>query len=83
MSFKENTIRNARLFETLLEGGNLFDEALGYLKEHSEESYGIGFEEAIDLAKQYDQYAIFNQSSNSVGYYECANTQVITKRDIL
>lgn len=86
LSLKENTRRNEHLFETLLESGYLFDEALGYLDEHSEESYciyGIGFKEAIDLAKQYDQYAIFYRSSNSVGYYECARGEVITQRDLL
>jgi hypothetical protein len=86
LSLEENTRRNEHLFETLLESGYLFDEALGYLDEHSEESYciyGIGFKEAIDLAKQYDQYAIFYRSLNSVGYYECANAKAITQRDLL
>jgi hypothetical protein len=86
LSLEENTLRNEQLFETLLESGYLFDEALGYLEEHSEESYciyGIRFEEAIDLAKQYDQYAIFYRSINSVGYYECASAKAITQRDIL
>lgn len=82
LSLEENTVRNEQLFETLLESGYLFDEALGYLEEHSEESYciyGISFEEAIELAKQYDQYAIFYRSSNSVGYYECASGESITQ----
>lgn len=86
LSLKENTIRNTRLFETLLESGNLFDEALGYLKEHKEESYciyGISFKEAMDLAKLYDQYAFFYRSSDKVGYYECASGEAITQRDIL
>lgn len=61
----------------------MFDEALGYLEDHSEESYciyGIRFEEAIDLARAFDQYAIFYRSAKDVGYYECATRKAITER---
>lgn len=81
----ENNIRNARLFSLLLESNYRFDEALGYLDEHSEESYciyEIGFEEAIELAKAFDQYAIFFSSDTHVGYYKCATSEAITERVI-
>jgi len=38
LSLEENTLHNEQLFETLLESDYLFDEALGYLEEHREES---------------------------------------------
>ena len=83
LSLEENTVRNEALFEKLLEYGHPFDEALGYLEEHSEESYciyGIGFEEAIELAKAFEQYAIFFSSTKRVGYYECETGVAITER---
>lgn len=84
LSLEENTVRNTQLFALLLQRSYAFDEALGYLDEHSEESYciyGIDFEEAIDLGRMFDQYAIFYRSMESVGYYECASGDTITKRD--
>jgi hypothetical protein len=83
LSLEENTIRNEQLFEKLLEYGHPFDEALGYLDDHSEESYciyDITFEEAIELAKAEEQYAIFYCSSTHVGYYECETGVAITER---
>ena len=83
LSPEENTLRNEALFEKLLECGYPFDEALGYLDEHSEESYciyGIGFEEAIELAEMFEQYAIFYSSTKRVGYYECETGIAITER---
>lgn len=83
LSLEENTARNEALFEKLLEYGYPFDEALGYLEEHSEESYciyEITFEEAIGLAKAFEQYAIFYRSPTHVGYYECATSEAITER---
>lgn len=83
LSLEENTLRNETLFEKLLEYGHPFDEALGYLDKHSEESYciyGIGFEDAIELAKMFEQYAIFYSSATHVGYYECATGVAITER---
>lgn len=83
LSLEKNTLRNEQLFEKLLESGYRFDEALGYLDEHSEESYciyGIGFEEAIALAKAFEQYAIFYSSARHVGYYECETGVAITER---
>ena len=83
LSLKENTLRNEQLFEKLLECGYPFDEALGYLDEHSEESYciyEIKFEEAVELAKTFKQYAIFYRSSTHVGYYECETSSTITER---
>ena len=83
LNLEENTLRNEALFEKLLEYGYPFDEALGYLDEHSEESYciyGIGFEEAIELAKIFEQYAIFYSSTKFVGYYECETGVAITER---
>jgi hypothetical protein len=85
LSLEENTKRNTALFSQLMDSDYVFDSALGYLDEHSEESYclyGIGFEEAMALAKQYDQYALFYRSSKSVGYYECVSSYAITQRDI-
>ncbi|MDD3595592.1 DUF3293 domain-containing protein [Sulfuricurvum sp.] len=85
LSLEENTQRNEQLFETLLERGCTFDEALGYLEDHSEESYciyGIEFEEAIELARAFEQYAIFYRSTAHVGYYECANAKAITERGL-
>lgn len=84
LSLEENTVRNTQLFALLLDRGYAFDEALGYLDEHSEESYciyGITFDEAIDLGKMFDQYAIFYRSIESVGYYACASGNAITQRD--
>lgn len=85
LSLEENTQRNEQLFETLLERGYLFDEALGYLEDHSEESYciyGVTFEEAIELGSMYDQYAIFYRSATHVGYYECSTKAAITARSL-
>lgn len=85
LSLEENTVRNTALFAELMESAYLFDDALGYLDEHSEESYciyEIGFEEAIALAKKYDQYAIFYRSDKHVGYYACADSYAITQRDV-
>ncbi len=85
LNIDENTLRNEQLFETLLERGYLFDEALGYLEDHSEESYciyGITFEEAIGLGTMFDQYAIFYRSDENVGYYECATKAAITERSL-
>lgn len=83
LSLEENTARNEQLFEKLLEYGHPFDEALGYLDNHSEESYciyEITFKEAIELAKAEEQYAIFYRSSTHVGYYECETGVAITER---
>ncbi|MDD5160720.1 MAG: DUF3293 domain-containing protein [Sulfuricurvum sp.] len=85
LSLEENTTRNEQLFEKLLESGYPFDEALGYLDDHSEESYciyDITFEEAIELAKAEEQYAIFYRSSSHVGYYECETGVAITERTL-
>jgi hypothetical protein len=85
LSLEENTVRNTQLFALLLKRDYAFDEALGYLDEHSEESYciyGIDFEETIDLGKMFDQYAIFYRSVESVGYYECTSGNSITQRDL-
>lgn len=85
LSAEENTVRNEQLFETLLERGYLFDEALGYLEDHSEESYciyGVTFEEAIGLGTMFDQYAIFYRSDTHVGYYECVTKAAITERSL-
>jgi hypothetical protein len=85
LSLEENTQRNEQLFETLLERGYKFDEALGYLEEHSEESYciyGISFQEAIDLAKAFEQYAIFYRGNNAVGYYEVETSHIVTERSL-
>lgn len=82
---EDNTKRNSLLFTLLMERDYFFDEALGYLEEHSEESYciyGIGFEEAIELGKMFEQYAIFYRSATHVGYYECATSEAITERVI-
>jgi len=84
LSLEENTVRNTQLF-ALLERDYVFDRALGYLDGHSEESYcvyGIDFEEAIDLGKMFDQYAIFYRSMESVGYYGCTSGDGITQRDL-
>jgi hypothetical protein len=85
LSSVENLKRNTLLFTLLMERDYLFDEALGYLEEHSEESYciyEIGFEEAIELGKAFDQYAIFFSSDTHVGYYMCATSKAITERVI-
>jgi hypothetical protein len=85
LSLEENTVRNTQLFALLLDRGYAFDEALGYLDQHSEESYciyGITFDEAIDLGKMFDQYAIFYRSSQCVGYYACASGNAITQRGL-
>lgn len=85
LSHDDNTLRNEQLFETLLERGYRFEEALGYLKDHSEESYciyGITFEEAIELGTMFEQYAIFYRSAKVVGYYECATKKAITERSL-
>lgn len=62
---------------------SLIDKALGYLDDHSEESYciyEITFEEAIELAKAEEQYAIFFSSATHVGYYACETGVAITER---
>lgn len=85
LSLEENTVRNTQLFALLLERDYAFDIALGYLDEHSEESYciyGIDFKEAIDLGRMFNQYAIFYRSMESVGYYECASGNAITQRGL-
>ena len=83
LSLKENNQRNTKLFVLLLDNNYRFDEALGYLDEHSEESYciyEISFEEAIELGKTFEQYAIFYRSPTHVGYYECGTKLAITER---
>lgn len=83
LNHEENIKRNTLLFTLLMERDDLFDEALGYLEEHSEESYciyGIGFKEAMELGNNFDQYAIFYRSETHVGYYECATSEAITER---
>ena len=83
LSLEENTQRNAELFKTLMASDYLFDSALGYLDDHSEESYciyEITFDDAISIAKKYDQYSIFYRGVNSVGYYETNTLKAITQR---
>ena len=83
LSLEENNRRNTKLFALLLDNNYRLDEALGYLDEHSEESYciyEITFEEAIKLGKAFEQYAIFYRSSTHVGFYECATSEAITQR---
>lgn len=85
LSLEENTARNEQLFEKLLEYGYPFDEALGYLNDHSEESYciyNITFEKAIELAKSFEQYAIFYRGNNAVGYYEVETSHIVTERSL-
>lgn len=85
LSLEENTARNEALFEKLLEYGHPFDEALGYLDEHSEESYciyDITFEKAIELAKSFEQYAIFYRRNNAVGCYEVETSHIVTERSL-
>ncbi|UTJ05896.1 DUF3293 domain-containing protein [Arcobacter roscoffensis] len=50
--------------------------ARGFLDEHSEDGYliyDINFQEAINLALKYEQYAIFynNYKDRKIGYYTC------------
>ena len=50
--------------------------ARGFLDEHSEDGYliyDINFQEAINLALKYEQFAIFynNNNDKKIGYYEC------------
>lgn len=83
LSPEDNLKRNTLLFKLLMERDYLFDAALGYLDEHSEESYciyEISFEEAITLGNHFEQYAIFYRSDTHVSYYECATMEAITQR---
>ena len=50
--------------------------ARGFLDEHSEDGYliyDINFQEAINLALKYEQFAIFynNCKDRKIGYYKC------------
>lgn len=60
-----------------------FVEAVGYLDDHSEESYcvyDISFDQAIDLAKKFHQYSIFYNNAKTIGYYEVETSKVIIER---
>lgn len=62
-----------------------FVEAVGYLDNHSEESfcvYDISFDQAINLAKKFHQYSIFYNNANTVGYYEVQTSRVIIERGL-
>lgn len=83
LPYDTNMQHNKELFRFLMQSDYLFDRALGYLDEHSEESYciyGINFEEAIAIGKMFDQYAIFYRGHKYIGYYECNTLEAITQR---
>ncbi len=78
-----NDKRNGELFSTLMETNYGIDSALGYLDDHSEESYciyGIGFGEAMTIARDYDQYTFFYADQHRAGYYESSSGEPVTQR---
>ena len=63
-----------------------FDEAVGYLDDHMEESYcvyDISFEEAMRLVEKFHQYSIFYNDTKTIGYYEVETSKVIIEKKIL
>ena len=60
--------------------------ARGFLDDHSEDGYliyDISFNEAINLASKYEQYAIFynNYKDKKLGYYECESKLTLIERN--
>jgi len=61
----------------------MYEKALGYLDDHREESfciYGISFDDAVELGKVYEQYAIFYSDGTEAGYYEVEMKNKIVSR---
>ncbi len=79
-------IHNNELLVKELEQMDLsFDDALGYLGEHQEESYcvyDISFTQAIELGKRFQQYSIFYNDTQSIGYYRVDTSKAILVKNI-
>lgn len=80
LPLEENNAKNGLLFKNLIQSEYLFDPAIGFLGEHTQESYciyDITLEDAIAMGKQYEQYAIFYSDGKIVGYYDAVTTEPI------
>lgn len=80
LDIKENIQRNEQLLDHLKLNQYNFEEAIGFLHDHQEESYciyNIPFEDTIELGKKYDQYSIFYHSKELSGYFEVNNKSLI------
>lgn len=76
----KNDANNLKLFKDLLNTEYEFDEACGYLDEHSEESYciyGMGLEEGIELGKKYNQFSIFYSGAFGLGYFSTDHEELL------
>ena len=77
-----NIEKNMSLQRELEDKNFIYEKALGYLGEHSEESYciyDISFDDAVALGKAYGQYAIFYSDGKEAGYYEVKTKHTIVK----
>lgn len=80
LEMEENINRNLELQKKLIHSNFIFEEALGFLDEHFEESfciYDMEFEDAIKVAKEYGQYSIYYHSKELSGYYEVETKNLI------
>ena len=80
-----NNQNNEFLVKELQQMGLSFDDALGYLGDHIEESYcvyDISFAQAIELGKKFHQYSIFYNDTQSIGYYSVDTSKGILVKNI-
>ena len=83
LSLEENQQRDRLLYSTLYSKGYELLRATGSLDDHSEEGYlvyDISLSDAIKIALEYDQYAIFYNDTKSLQYRECKTKKVIVER---
>ncbi len=79
---QENTTLNKKLYSELYKRYPLL-AAKGCYKTHCESGYlvyGISLSEALKIARNYEQYAIFYNSTRELSYVESENNKVIVSR---
>ena len=80
-----NDQNNEFLVKELRQMNLSFDDAIGYLEDHAEESYcvyDISLSQAIELGKEFHQYSIFYNDTQTIGYYEVSTSSAILVKNI-
>ena len=83
LSLEENQQRDRLLYSALYSKGYKLLRATGSLDDYSEEGYliyDISLSDGLNIALEYDQYAIFYNDTKSLQYIECKTKKVIVER---
>lgn len=85
LSLFENRERHKKLLSILERNKYLFCNAEGCYSEHCEKGFivfNMTLDEALSMARHFDQYALFYNDTKRVKYIACEDSSVIVERSL-